>query len=109
SMFVPYLLLVFQTVLKTSHNIDLQKLDAYLRSAETNLAALQEELEGRLPRAITMLNNSRNEMSLHLSKVRSGLTSLQISAARPSTAAALGEPAAMEALDTGPGASQGRP
>lgn len=91
SMFVPYLLLVFQTVLKTSHNIDLQKLDAYLQSAETNLAALQDELEGRLPRAVTMLNNSRNEMSLHLSKVRSGLTSLQISAARPSTAAALYE------------------
>lgn len=96
SMFVPYLLLVFQTVLKTSHNIDLQKLDAYLQSAETNLAALQEELEGRLPRAVTMLNNSRNEMSLHLSKVRSGLTSLQISAARP-LVPALAEPGPTEA------------
>jgi DNA recombination protein RmuC len=34
SMFVPYLLLVFQTVLKTSQSVDLQKLDAYLKSAQ---------------------------------------------------------------------------
>ena len=87
SMFVPYLLLVFQTILKTSQNIDLQKLDAYLKSAQENIKAVQDELEGRFPKAITMLNNSRDEMSAHLSKVAGGLTSLQISApARPAIA-----------------------
>ena len=84
SMFVPYLLLVFQTILKTSQDIDLQRLDAYLRSAEESIQAAQGELEGRFSRAITMLTNSRNELSVLLSKVSSGLTSLQISASRAS-------------------------
>ncbi len=83
-MFVPYLLLVFQTVLETSQSFDVQRLDAYLRSAEESIQAAQEELEGRFSRAITMLTNSRNELSVLLSKVSSGLTSLQISASRPS-------------------------
>jgi len=88
SMFIPYLLLVFQTILKTSQNIDLQKLDAYLKSAQESIKAVQDELEGRFPKAITMLNNSRDEMSAHLSKVAGGLTSLQISApARPAITA----------------------
>ena len=91
SMFVPYLLLVFQTILKGSHDIDLQKLNAYLENAHGSIEALQEELEGRFSRALTMLNNSRNDMSIHLSKVRSGLTSVQISAAKPSAVAELAE------------------
>lgn len=82
SMFVPYLLLVFQTILKTSQSIDMQRLDAYLRSADENIQAAQTELEGRFSRGLTMLTNSRDELSVLLSKVRSGLTSVQISAAR---------------------------
>lgn len=87
SMFVPYLLLVFQTMLKMSQNIDLQKLDAHLQTAQASVQALQEELEGRFARAIAMLTNSRSDMSAHLSKVSSGLTNLQI-AARASTSVA---------------------
>jgi len=94
-MFVPYLLLVFQTILKTSQSFDVQRLDAYLRSAEENIEAAQEELEGRFSRAITMLTNSRNELSVLLSKVSSGLTSLQISASRASPGE-LPEPGARE-------------
>jgi DNA recombination protein RmuC len=82
SMFVPYLLLVFQTILKSSQSIDMQRLDAYLRNAEESLEQAQGELEGRFSRAITMLTNSRDELSVLLSKVRSGLTSLQITAGR---------------------------
>lgn len=85
SMFVPYLLLVFHTVLKTNQSIDLQKLDAYLRSAQTNISALQEELDGRFPRAITMLNNSRDDMRAHLSKIGGSLTGLQIGTGSTST------------------------
>jgi DNA recombination protein RmuC len=79
---VPYLLLVFQTILKTSQSIDMQRLDAYLRSADENIQTAQGELEGRFSRALTMLTNSRDELSVLLSKVRSGLTSVQISAAK---------------------------
>ena len=82
SMFVPYLLLVFQTILKTSQSIDMQRLDSYLRSADEHILSAQGELEGRFSRALTMLTNSRDELSVLLSKVRSGLTSVQISAAR---------------------------
>lgn len=92
SMFVPYLLLVFQTILKTSQSIDLHRLDSYLRGAQDSIEALQQELEGRFSRAIKMLNNSRNDMSVHLCKINSGLTSLQISASTPPAVAELGEP-----------------
>jgi len=57
SMFVPYLLLVFQTALKNSQSIDMQKLDAYLQTAQESITNLQDELDGRFSKAITMMNN----------------------------------------------------
>jgi DNA recombination protein RmuC len=85
SMFMPYLLLVVQTVQKTSQNLDLEKLEAYLRSAQDSVRAAQQEVEGRFSRSLTMLSNSRDDLSLHLSKVNSGLTSLQMGAGTPQT------------------------
>ncbi len=79
SLFIPYLLLVFQTVLNMSQSVDLQKLSASLDSAFESSEAIQNELEGRFSKAITMLNNSRDDMRMHLSKISSGLTSIQIS------------------------------
>ena len=79
SLFMPYLLLVFQTILKTSQNVDLQRLNSYLESVYTHINELQNELEGRFSKAITMLGNSRDDMRVLLSKVSSGMTSLQIS------------------------------
>jgi DNA recombination protein RmuC len=86
SMFIPYLLLVFQTILKTSQNIDLDKLSTYLQTARESIGALQDELEGRFSKALTMLENARGDMAVHLSKINSGLAGLQIS---PSTQKAL--------------------
>ncbi|MEW6572900.1 MAG: DNA recombination protein RmuC [Bacillota bacterium] len=80
SMFIPYLLLVFQTVLKTSQNIDLDKVMLSIQSIEEQVNWLQEELEGRFPRAITMLENSRKDISARISKIRSSLMSIQVSA-----------------------------
>ena len=91
SMFVPYLLLVFQTILKTSQSVDLQKLDPFLQSADDSIKALQQELEGRFSRAITMLSNSRDDLGIHLSKLRSGLTSLKISSYQQPNVATLGD------------------
>jgi DNA recombination protein RmuC len=95
SMFIPYLLLVFQTVLKTSQNIDLEKVNLSLQGIEENVNWLQEELEGRFPRAITMLENSRKDISSRISKIRSGLINIQVSAGAPEALAginAAGEP-----------------
>jgi DNA recombination protein RmuC len=78
SMFVPYLLLVFHTILKSEQNIDLQKLDAYLRTAQSSLNNLQEEINGRFSRALTMLNNSRDDMQAHISSVNTSLTGVQV-------------------------------
>lgn len=78
SMFVPYLLLVFQTVLKTGASIDLQRLEGYLHGVQDSVKSLQDELEGRLSRAITMLGNSRDDMRAQLGKAVTGLTSIQI-------------------------------
>lgn len=86
SMFIPYLLLVFQTMLKAGQTLDLQRLDAYLQSAQGHLTVLQEELDGRFSRALTMLANSRDELRAHLSKLSGSLVGLQISA-RPHEAA----------------------
>jgi DNA recombination protein RmuC len=80
SMFQPYLLLVFQTTLKTLKTLDLKKLDAYLLSTEGSMETLQEELEGRFSRALVMLDNSRAEMGACLSKLRAGLAGLQVGA-----------------------------
>ena len=78
SMFVPYLLLVFHTILKTEHSIDLQKLNVYLQAIEDSLSGMQAELDGRFSRAITMLNNSRNAMHASISKANAGLVNLQL-------------------------------
>ncbi len=79
SMLVPYLLLVFQTILRTCQSVDLQRLDSYLQSAQSSIKTVHDELEGRFSRALTMLSNSRDEMTLHLAKASSGLTSIQVS------------------------------
>uniref|UniRef100_UPI002FE25EAA DNA recombination protein RmuC n=1 Tax=Thermodesulfitimonas autotrophica TaxID=1894989 RepID=UPI002FE25EAA len=79
SMFLPYLLLVFQTILRTARDVDLEKLNSSLQAFQKSVAALQEEIEGRFAKALTMLNNSRSEMSVHLSRISSSLTALQVS------------------------------
>lgn len=81
SMFVPYLLLVFQTVLRTSRDIDLEKLSAHLEQAELSLRALQEEVEGRMSRAIVMLDNSRADLRRDIGRASSGLAAIQVHAA----------------------------
>lgn len=76
SMFVPYLLLVFQTVLRTSRDIDLEKLAAYVQSAEQGLLAVQEEIEGRLSRGIVMLANSRDALRVQSAQVTSSIAAI---------------------------------
>lgn len=78
SMFVPYLLLVFQMVLQTSQNIDMEKLASCLAAAEESAKKIGEELEGRFNRSITMLMNSKEEMKGQLSRINGSLTSVRV-------------------------------
>lgn len=78
SMFIPYLLLVFQTILQNSQEIDVQQLEIYLQSAQSHMDALQGELDGRFSKAITMLGNTRDEMKAQLGKLTSGMSGIKV-------------------------------
>jgi DNA recombination protein RmuC len=80
SMFVPYLMLVFQTAIKMSQNMDLHQLNAQLDSVENSVRLVQEEINGRFSRAITMLTNSRDDVGAHMSRATGAITSLRLSA-----------------------------
>jgi DNA recombination protein RmuC len=77
-MLVPYLLLVYQTVLRSSHDVDLEKLAGHLEAAERSVQGLQEEVEGRLSRAITMLANSRDDLRGHGARIATTLNAVQV-------------------------------
>ena len=97
SMLIPYLMLVLQTTLKTMQTVDMQKLDAYLQAVQNSIQAMQDELDGRFAKALTMLANSRDDMRAQIGKASSSLTSLQIST---SSAPALISPEAPEDAKT---------
>lgn len=97
-MFVPYLLLVFQTVLRSSRDIDAEKLAAHVGALGEALDRLQDEVEGRLSRAITMLSNSRDDLRVHAGRVRAGLTALEM---RAEAAVAVESPVAAPMLEAG--------
>ena len=94
SMVVPYLLLVFQTVLRSAQTVDTQQLDACLRSVEEGIADMQAELEGRFSRALAMIDNSRSELRAQLGRIAGGLASLRLAApgAEPDQVTATAEP-----------------
>lgn len=77
SMFVPYLLLVFQTVLASSHDVDLERLGQALRNAEHHLREISDEVEGRLSRGLAMVANSRDGLRGQVSQVQSLLVQVE--------------------------------
>lgn len=84
SLFLPYILLIFQTVLTTSRTIDMEKLNAQIQSVEHSLKAIEAELENRYAKAVTMLDISRRELKAHIGKASNAVTSIQIASNQPS-------------------------
>ena len=80
SVFIPYVLLVYNAVTESMRSIDLEKLETYLESVTASVAGLQEEVENRLSRALVMLANSRNGMRDELGQIHSKLVSIQAGA-----------------------------
>lgn len=70
SALVPYLLLIVQTVLTTSRNIDLEKLKAGLGKMVSDLEVMEAECHSRLSRAIVELTNSKTELLSRISSTR---------------------------------------
>ncbi len=76
STFIPYLLLVFHTVLTTAGDVDAERLATYLATFEQCLQGLQDEVDGRLSRAIVMLENSRDSLRANSSRMSGHLAAL---------------------------------
>ena len=90
SLLLPYLLLAFQMALHNSRSLDTEFLLRHISQAQESLALLQQELEGRYPRALVMLSNCREDMALHLGRIRAALSSALLAqeASRPAHAPA---------------------
>jgi len=73
SLLLPYLLLVFQAVLAGARDVDMQRLNAALDSCLDSLGAAQEEVEGRLSRALTLFENSRSAIAAELAEAKAAL------------------------------------
>lgn len=78
SMLVPYLMLVFQTVLRSDQSIDLYRLEAYIQTVQSSTEAIQLELDGRFARAMTMLANSRDDIRAHAGRASASLSGLKV-------------------------------
>ncbi|MGI6376095.1 MAG: DNA recombination protein RmuC [Anaerolineae bacterium] len=77
SLLLPYLLLVFQAVLAAARDVDLQRLNAALDSCLDSLGAAQDEVQGRLSRAMVLLENSRSALSANLAEAAAALSSVR--------------------------------
>jgi len=82
SSFLPYILLIFETVRTTSKTIDTEKLSAQVQAVGHSLSAIESELENRYAKAVTMLDISRRELKGHISKANNAITSIQISSSQ---------------------------
>lgn len=77
SLLLPYLLLVFQAVLAGARDVDLQRLNAALDSCLDGIQAAQDEVEGRLARALIMFENGRSAISATLADAVAALSSVR--------------------------------
>ena len=77
SLLLPYLLLVFQAVLAGARDVDLQRLNAALDSCLDGIQAAQDEVEGRLARALIMFENGRSAISATLAEAAAALSGVR--------------------------------
>jgi len=94
SMTMPYLLALYQMHLQFGRTVDLDNLQAALMDIERQLGSLEEVLENRLQRAVTMLTNAYNEGKLVSARIRASTHRIQ-------TSERLAEPAAARAAHVG--------
>lgn len=78
SQALPYLLSLLQVVLRFSAKIDVARLSSALKTIGDALVKIEGEVEGRLSRSLTQLDNSRSELRTQLSRARQGTGSLYL-------------------------------
>jgi len=79
SMTMPYLLALYQMHLQFGRTVDLDNLQAALMDIERQLGSLEDVLENRLQRAVTMLTNAYNEGKLVSARIRASTHRIQTS------------------------------
>ena len=77
---IPYLLSLLQVVLRFGTEIDTARLSQALTTVADALERMDGEVDGRLSRVITQLQNSREDLKGHLSRARQGVRSLHVEA-----------------------------
>lgn len=78
SQALPYLLSLLQMVLRFSAKIDAARLSSALKTITDALEKMENEVEGRLAKSLTQLENSRSELRTQLSRARHGAGSLYL-------------------------------
>ncbi len=77
---IPYLLSLLQVVLRFGTEIDTARLSQALTTIGDALEKMETEVDGRLSRTITQLQNSREDLKAHLSRARQGARGLRAEA-----------------------------
>ena len=77
SLTVPYLLTVYQLHLQYAGSVDMERLSTALTQVERHLEALDETLENKVARSITMLQNAYGELKRSAGDIRGTLGGLR--------------------------------
>ncbi|HWT83551.1 MAG TPA: DNA recombination protein RmuC, partial [Candidatus Methylomirabilis sp.] len=77
---IPYLLSLLQVILRFGTQIDTARLSQALSTIGDALEKMDAEVDGRLSRTITQLQNSREDLKAHLSRARQGVLSVHVEA-----------------------------
>jgi DNA recombination protein RmuC len=75
---IPYLLSLLQVVSRFGTEIDTARLSQALTTIADSLEKMDGEVDGRLSRTITQLQNSREDLKAHLSRARQGVLGLHV-------------------------------
>jgi DNA recombination protein RmuC len=75
---IPYLLSLLQVILRFGTEIDTARLSQALATIADALEKMDSEVDGRLSRTITQLQNSREDLKAHLSRARQGVRGLHV-------------------------------
>jgi DNA recombination protein RmuC len=77
---IPYLLSLLQVIWRFGTEIDTARLSQALTTIADSLEKMDNEVDGRLSRTITQLQNSREDLKAHLSRARQGVRGLHVEA-----------------------------
>jgi DNA recombination protein RmuC len=89
---IPYLLSLLQVVLRFGTEVDTARLSQALHTIGDALEKMDVEVDGRLSRTITQLQNSREDLKGHLERARHGVRGLHVDAEPDALAATPDDP-----------------